>query len=284
MTAQHLLEAIGLIDDRFIAEAEMVHYSTSRRIWVRWAAAAACVLIILTAAIPMLLNGIGMGGTAADSAMPESGESANMQESAAEGTGESGATTETALIVFENAVYSPSELFYGISEDTFRKETGDFIGTGESSGEQVELYSLENGGRELVAAVYADGTFEYLQYAGRADGAALSGQDLFSLYGVQSASQIEQATLVRAEGTQTDVETDDVWLEQFYNAVVTLQAVPASGRPETEAGIAVQLLLADDGTIELEWYPQNGLLLSKSLEFELDGQTAMLLDALITQE
>lgn len=71
MNSEYLLDAIGLVDDDLIREAEA--YRPSRRNYSRWLSLAACLAVVLTLGYAVTHLEFGMGGGSAAPSAPSGG-------------------------------------------------------------------------------------------------------------------------------------------------------------------------------------------------------------------
>lgn len=297
MNAEHLLEAIGLIDDRFIAEAEQ--NITPRRVWVRWAAAAACAALIFAAAIPLVLGSFRMGSAAADKA-DQNGSMAAPQETEQEAVsgemndeaGTDGMAPALHILVFDNGLY---EFAY---DDAACARAGETLGEAETDwdGRAVLFALADSTSRATVAVQMQDGAWGYAKYCNTADGSAQSAGELFALYGVAEAQQLICAQRVSWDGQTVLSQTEQAdWLLAFYTAYSELDGMgnddwqravfgaqseeeqQALSREIADSLIAVRLLAANGEIILLHYYPKIGYLYQNGVYFK----TTKALDSLL---
>ena len=92
MNAEHLLDAIGLLDDDLIREAEV--YQPSRRDYKRWISLAACLAVVLTLGYAVTHLEFGMGGGSAAPSDPSGGNGVSTPAASTPAGGTDGSETE----------------------------------------------------------------------------------------------------------------------------------------------------------------------------------------------
>ncbi len=200
MNGEQLFEAIGRIDDRFIAQADEERRA-ARPVWVRWAAAAACVAIVLALSSPWLLRGMKLSAGAGqnDAAAPESAESSSDTESGAAPNDGYGGEYDSMLkpimlVTYDGRIYEAVESPYDGAPPP-ESAAGEPVAQAQAdSGEPVALHRVRDMGEALLAGRFEDG-WRYLLFCNYIEtGTAKEEQTpmraLLALYGVESAQDI----------------------------------------------------------------------------------------------
>ena len=178
MNEFELLDAVGGIDEKYVAEASAEKKSAGRR-WVRWGAMAACICIVAAGAIyaiprlnthgaPAPVPGAEMNGDIkpAPSAAPASVPAVDDGDTA-EGRGVYIPAMELptdvpdgtqmdmiAFIVYRGAIYTQSEYYIGGDAAAVDGLVGEYLGT--SDGSINEWSSREEYGRDYAGSIPGD--------------------------------------------------------------------------------------------------------------------------------
>lgn len=246
MTSEMLYELLGDIDESFAAESE-IHRGPGKTIWLRWAAAAACLCLAAGAAIPMVGDASWWSDTTPavdpndrqETALPEQSD---LRENANSVPGQMDPWEDADLIPVAS-VLEYNGAYYEVLRDpkalaVFGLPAGL---SADMAGELLTCLELDGeGGYECVAYKTDAGLYRYASAAGDAvymlwDGsvwyAAVFGSfisaegdtacgltELYRMYGVESAADIAAVTEVdwNREKALDKPVTDRRELEAFY--------------------------------------------------------------------
>ena len=238
MTGEQLFRYIGDIDDSYIIEAESVKVSNQKSIFIRWSAVAACA-VLLIAAIPMLKNIMqpkgdpsGLHGNASD---PPGGSVYYDYPSQSSIYDNDGLDMEEPLFEMNGCYYQmvrdPDILQkLGLPQEISPDMAGGHVAyltkngpeySLSSSATDIEMLTFEGHdsravyivreGNELCAAAFCNFLIT--------SDASVELKDLYSMYGIESASDISSITEVgwdRSTILLVPKVTDEAKIAEFY--------------------------------------------------------------------
>lgn len=269
MSGEKLLNAIGEIDDVYIAEAAEER-TGARRVWVRWAALAACLALVLALSLPWLGGLWKMGSDGCGNMVGQSPEASGDTEGAAPGDMPGLDSTDALCVVqYAGRMYEAVPEPYAGAPDA-ETAAGELLAQAQTDGgEAVELHAVTGfEGEALLAGRFADG-WRYLLFCNyvygadsgengaEADKTAYGMETLLALYGVESAEDIAAVETTDWNRKRVTGGTEDrAQIEAFYDAWSGLQGfgeeeyqrrVFANGTEEEQQELSVAL--ADDLTV-----------------------------------
>ena len=177
MNEFELLDAVGGIDDKYVAEASAEKKSAGKR-WVRWGAMAACLCLVAAGAVyaiprlnahnePSQIPAAAAEDVKPAPAAPSSVPDVSPEKDAAEGSGvyipaielpasvpEGTQMDMIACIVFRGAVYSQSADYMGEEARVIDALVGEYLGT--SDGSIDEWSTREEYGRDFAGSIPGD--------------------------------------------------------------------------------------------------------------------------------
>ena len=290
---EHLFEAIGLVDDRLVEEAAGARRSATP--WKKWAALAACLVLVLglgSVSMTFLFRGCSSSApnTTSDSAATESAsDSASAPgESGTDGFatgGDSAATTDDSAAESDSAATDSGEAVPGEGEKTAWAGPVmplDTLSEGISATRQVTLLAEDGSAQVRDAYQVTNGsdadqivTFTYPLGAG-----AEATEHTVTVEGEVVATEWFPAADAPLPQMQADAALSGLAQASFARLSFAVE-IPAGGTVEIRVDTVVPATVLDDGTqyYEVLSMPGEGLVLTEQTAvLELENSQGTLLD------
>lgn len=152
MKKEELYETLGNIDEKFINEAETIHMQKRKHVWMKLAAAAACLCIAV-------ISCIGVSNLYKSENQADAGISIPAVE--IPGTAGSAETDMIGLVVYNGNVYTQSESYYGSDALATDHLTGKYLGYATGS---IDEFSTDENYEEEFASTIEGKVFEVKGY------------------------------------------------------------------------------------------------------------------------